>query len=271
MATNTIGRTLKGAYTVWYRDVLALLRDRARLTSTVVMSLIMLGGLGFGLGGVIGKVGGSGGIPGVPYIQFAFPAFLCMGTMMTGLQSTMSLVWDREFGFMRKILVAPVSRISVALGKVAGGITVAVIQGAIIMLALPFIGMPVRVLPILGMLLVLVLLSAAMTALGILVAARQKSMQAFQTISMFVMMPLMLLSFGSFLPSFGNGRIAQIFKLVSQINPAQYGVDAMRQITLGSALPASMTLHSPVVDAFILLALTAIFLAPGVALFSKQD
>jgi ABC-2 type transport system permease protein len=235
------------------------------------MSVVMLCGLAFGLGGTIGRVGAGAGVSGVPYIQFAFPAFLCMGALMTALQSTVSIVWDREFGFMRKILVAPVSRTSVALGKVAGGVTIATFQGGIALLAMPLLGFGFHPLQMLAMLLLLVLLSAVTTALGILVAARQKSMQAFQTITFFVMTPIMLLSFSSLLPSFGTGAVAAAYHVVTQLNPVAYGIDAIRQVAVGAALPASMTLHAPVVDAAIMLVMFVAFLAPGVLLFNKQD
>jgi ABC-2 type transport system permease protein len=273
MTWAEIGLTLKGARTVWYRDVLSLLRDRPRLAMSILMAVVVLVGLGFGLGGAIGNVGGGGGIPGIPYIQFVFPVLLSMNAMFTALQSTMSIVWDREFGFMRKILVAPISRTSVALGKVAGGVTVAIIQVAITLVAAPFIGLHLSVATVLAVLLVLVLVSAAATALGVLVAARQKSMQAFQGIAMLVMMPLMALSMGSFLPALGAGTgvAGSAFRIASQINPVAYGIDALRQLMLGSSVPAAMTLHAPLVDALILVAFFVAFLAPGVALFRKRD
>ncbi len=275
MTRDDLARTLRGAYTVWYRDVLSLVRDKARLGSSLFMSVIFLVGIGFGLGGVIGKVGATSGVgagtAGVPYVQFVFPAMLVMTALFAAMQSTLSIVWDREFGFMRKILVAPISRTSVALGKVAGGVTVATIQVAIMMLAMPLIGFGFHPLTYLWMLLLVILFSAVMTALGILIAARQKSTQAFQMINMFVMMPITLLTLGSFLPSFGKGVLATVFKAVSQINPASYAVDALRQISLGSRLPLAMSIHSAIIDSLILLVLFVVFAAPGVLLFNKQD
>jgi ABC-2 type transport system permease protein len=263
--------TLRGARTVWYRDVMSLLRDRPRLFMSLFMAVAMLVGLGFGLGGAIGKIGGGGGIPGIPYIQFIFPVLLSMNAMFTALQSTMSIVWDREFGLMRKILVAPISRTAVALGKVAGGVTVAIIQVAITLVAAPLIGLHLSALAYLLIVLYLVLVSSAATALGVLVAARQKSMQAFQGIAMLVMMPLMGLGMGSLLPSVGTGWVAGAFKAASQISPISYGIDAMRQIMLGARIPAAMVLHTPLVDALILLTFFVVFMVPGVALFTKRD
>jgi ABC-2 type transport system permease protein len=271
MTWDGVRLTLKGARTVWYRDVTSLLRDRPRLIMSFLMSVVMLAGLGFGLGGAIGRVGGGGGIPGIPYIQFIFPVLLSMNAMFTALQSTMSIVYDREFGLMRKILVAPISRTAVALGKVAGGTTVALIQVAITLVAAPLIGLHLTVLSVLLVLLFLVLVASAATALGVLVAARQKSMQAFQGIAMLVMMPLIGLSMGSLLPSVGSGWAASAFKVVSQISPISYGIDALRQLMLAGRVPATMILHSPAVDALILVAFFVAFLTPGVALFTKRD
>ena len=267
-----------GAYTVWYRDVISLVRDRARLGSSLIMTAIMLVGVGFGLGGLIGKVGASGAspfgaasVPGVPFVQFIFPAILAMTILGTALQSTMSIVYDREFGFMRKILVAPVSRTSVALGKIGGGMTVALIQAVLILLVAPFLGIKLTFASLLLVLVVLVVLAATVTALGVLAASRQKSQQGFQMINLLVMMPIMLLSMGAFLPSFGSGLLATAFRTVSLLNPVSYGIDALRQIMLGSAMPANLVLHPLALDVVVLAALFVAFLVPGVKLFAKQD
>lgn len=269
---------MAGAYTVWYRDVLRLVRDPARLFGSLIMPAIMLVGVGFGLGGMIGKVGagaagmaGGASVPGIPFVQFMFPAMLCMTVLAVALQSTMSIVSDREFGYLRKILVAPVSRTSVALGKVAGGVTMAVIQAAPMLILAPFLGIKLTVASALIALGILLVLAATITSLGILVASRQTSLQGFQMISLLVMMPLMLLSLGSFLPSFGSGAMATAFKVASQFNPVTYGIDAMRQAMLGAAMPASLVLHSAVVDVALLAVLFVAFLVPGVKLFAKQD
>jgi len=263
-------RSIRGAYAIWLRDVLALVQDRARLIGTLVGNVVMLVALGLGLGGAIGNIGGTASGIGVPYIQFLFPTMLCVTGTMSAVQSTMSIVWDREFGLMRKVLVAPLSRTSVALGKVGGGVTVAVIQGMILMLAIPFISIPVGVVQVAAIVVLLVLVSAVVTSLGILVAARQTSLQGFQVISLFVILPLMLLTFGTALPMSG-GRAGGVLRVLSEINPVAYGVDAVRQIALPGQLAASLTLHPPVIDAAILLGFFVLFLVPGVMLFRKQD
>jgi ABC-2 type transport system permease protein len=263
-------RSIRGAYAIWLRDVLALVQDRARLIGTFVGNVVMLVALGFGLGGAIGNIGGTTSAVGVPYIQFLFPTMLCLTGVMSAVQSTMSVVWDREFGLMRKVLVAPLSRTSVALGKVGGGVTVAVIQGLILMLAIPLLSIPVGFVQVLAIVTLLILVSAVVTALGILVAARQTSMQGFQVISLFVILPLMILTFGTALPM-SEGPEGRVLRVLSEINPVGYGVDAVRQIVLSGRLAASLTLHPPAVDAAILVVFFVVFLVPGVLLFRKQD
>ncbi|HTX19886.1 MAG TPA: ABC transporter permease [Bacteroidota bacterium] len=272
MNPGSMNKMLKGAYTIWYRDVLGLLRDRSRMIGTVTFNVFMLVGFCFGLGSAIGRIGGGSGLPGVSYTQFLFPMLLCSIAMMTSLPSTMSIVYDREFGFMKRILVAPISRYSVAFGKAAGGITLALIQVSIFFLAAPLVGVSLGLVTVLLSLAVLILVAAVVTALGIVVAARQKSQQGFQMISMFVLMPLTLLTFGTALPSvsLGTGTVGVYIRSAEWINPIAYGMDALRQIMFGT-LPSSVTMLSPFLDVVVLIASFMLFIVPGVALFNKQD
>jgi ABC-2 type transport system permease protein len=265
-----LAHDVKGAYTIWYRDVLRFLRDRSRIFGSLAQPLLFLFALGFGLGGALGRVGGGAGLGGIPYIEFLYPGILCMTVLFTALFSAISIVWDREFGFLREVLVAPVSRTAVALGKVAGGSTVAMFQAAIIMLLGPFLGVRYDLGKIVLMLLVLLLLAAVITSLGILIAARQKTMEGFQVIMQFILMPMLFLS-GAFFPFSSSSPAASTLKVIGQLNPMSYGVDALRQIALSPRLPATLTLHSPAIDAVVLVGLFALFLLPGVMLFSKQD
>jgi len=272
MKPGEMKKMFKGAYTIWYRDVLGLIRDRSRTIGTIVFNLFMLFGLGFGLGSAIGRIGGSSGLPGVSYTQFLFPMILCSIAMMTSLPSTMSIVFDREFGFMKRILVAPISRYSVALGKTAGGITLALMQVLIFLLAAPLVGVRLSFISVLLSLIILILVAAVVTAIGIVVAARQKSQQGFQIISTFVLMPLMLLTFGTALPSIslGRGSVGVLIKSAEWINPIAYGMDALRQIILGT-LPSSLTMLPPFLDILVLTICFVVLIIPGVALFNKQE
>jgi ABC-2 type transport system permease protein len=263
---------LKGAYTIWYRDVLRFVRDRSRIFGSLAQPLLFLFALGFGLGGMLSRVGSGqpGGIIGVAYIEFLFPGILCMTVLFTALFSAISIVWDREFGFLREVLVAPVSRTAVGLGKVAGGSTVAMIQGSIIMLIGPLLGVHYDFVKIVEMLFTLLLLAAVITSLGILIAARQKTMEGFQVIMQFLLLPMLFLS-GAFFPLVGGTTAGDVLRVIAQFNPVSYGVDALRQIALAGKLPATYALHPPAIDVLILIGFFVLFLVPGVALFSKQD
>lgn len=262
---------LKGAYTIWYRDVLRFMRDRSRIFGSLAQPLLLLVVLGFGIGSVAGRFqqGLPGGLAGIAYIEFLFPGILGMTVLFTAIFSAVSIVWDREFGFLREVLVAPVSRTGVALGKVAGGATVAMIQGAIIMIAGPFLGVHYTFFSVIAVLLVLLLTAAVITSLGILIAARQKTMEGFQVIMNFLLFPLLLLS-GAFFPLLGGTPAGNALRFLAQLDPVTYGIDAMRQILLPN-LPAAVTFHHPLVDVLFLLGFFVLFLVPAVALFSKQD
>ncbi len=262
---------LKGAYTIWYRDVLRFLRDRSRIFGSLAQPLLFLFALGFGLQGLISHGSGPSALPpGVSFIEFLYPGILCMTVLFTALFSAISIVWDREFGFLREVLVAPVSRTAVALGKVAGGSTVAMIQASIIMLLGPLLGEHYTVTSVLLMLLTLLLTAAVITAQGILIAARQKTMEGFQVIMQFILLPQLFLS-GAFFVFDGSTRAGAVLKAIGQVNPLSYGVDAMRQIALAEKLPPALALHPASVDALILAGFFVVFLVPGVLLFSKQD
>ena len=268
---NNLMHNIKGAYTIWYRDVLRFVRDRSRIFGSLAQPLLFLFALGFGLGGSLGHLGSATqGLFKGPYIEFLYPGILCMTVLFTALFSAISIVWDREFGFLREVLVAPVSRTAVALGKVAGGSTVAILQVAIIMLLGPFLGVHYSLVSIVLMLLTLLLVAAVVTSLGILIAARQKTMEGFQVIMQFLLLPMLFLS-GAFFPFTGSDTASRALRVIAQVNPLTYGVDAVRRIALGGQLPASFSLHPPGVDVLILLGFFEVFLVPGVMLFSKQD
>ena len=201
-----------------------------------------------------------------------FPGILGMTVLFTRICLGISIVWDREFGFLKEVLVAPVSRIAVALGKVAGGSTIAMIQGGIILLLAPLIG--VKVSPSsrsVYLLLLMLLLAMVMSSLGILLAARQKSMEGFQVIMQFVLMPMLFLS-GAFFPI---STSPDWMKAIMRINPVSYGVDVLRQVALSESVPkqvlAGLSMTSVGFDVLVLAVFGVVFLVPAVLLFSKQD
>ena len=118
---HSLRRNLKGAYTIWYRDIVCFFRDRLRIVVSMGQPLLFLFVFGGGLSGAMSDFGGGG----VDFRQFMFPGILAMTILFTSIFSAVSIVWDREFGFLKEVMVAPVSRTAVALGKVAGGSTIA--------------------------------------------------------------------------------------------------------------------------------------------------
>ncbi|MEW6046487.1 MAG: ABC transporter permease [Bacillota bacterium] len=264
---NSFRRELKGIYTIWYRDVLRFLRDRSRIVASLGQPLLFLFVFGSGLAPAMSNLGQGA----FNFKQFLFPGILSMAVLFTAIFSAVSIVWDREFGFLKEVMVAPVSRLAVALGKVAGGSTVAMFQGLIVLVLAPFIGVRLSWDQVLILMLLMLLLAAVMTAFGILIAARQRSMEGFQMVMQFLLMPMFFLS-GAFFPLRG---VPLWMEWLSRIDPVTYGVDPLRQVALGKSLPEfvlkAISLHPVAVDVAVLAALGLAFLVPAVWLFGRQE
>jgi ABC-2 type transport system permease protein len=260
-------RDLKGIYTIWYRDVLRFVRDKTRILTSLAQPLLFLFVFGGGLAPAMSGLGGSK----LNFTQFMFPGILSMAILFTSIFSAVSIVWDREFGFLKEVMVAPVSRTAVALGKVAGGSTVALLQGLIILILAPFLGITLTVSQILVLILLMLLLAAVMTSFGILIAARQRTMEGFQMIMQFLLMPMFFLS-GAFFPLQG---VPLWMDVLAKIDPVTYGVDPMRQVALKASVSnqvlQAISLHPIITDVVIMLCVGAVFLIPAVWLFNKQD
>ena len=216
-------------YTVWLREMTRYVRTRSRIVSSLAQPLLFLVIFGFG-------VGSSFQFPGLGtnYVNFLAPGIVCMTVLFTSIFSGMSVVFDKEFGFLKEILVAPVSRTSIVLGKSLGGTTTGIIQGTIILGLSTLIGvkftsgLPIGV-SILLALVTLFLIGMGFVGLGIAIASRIESMEGFQMISNFLVLPIFFLS-GAFFPV--NNLPAWMTVLV-RINPLAYGVDSMRYVVTG--------------------------------------
>ncbi len=196
------------------------------MISSLAFPILFLFVFGSGLRSSIGLLGG-----GVNFIQFMFPGIIGMSVLMGSFMSGVSIVWDREFGFLKEVLVAPISRVSVALGKALGSATVATIQGIIIMILAPVVGISLSAVTILLLLPLMFLLAASMGSLGILLASRIKSMEAFQAIMQMLMFPMVFLS-GVFFPL---RDLPSWMSVLVKINPATYGIAPIRQVVLGAS------------------------------------
>jgi ABC-2 type transport system permease protein len=132
---------LRGIYIVWFRDLLRFWRDRTRIVASLAQPLLFLVVFGAGLGSSLGGAfAGSGAAGSLSYAQFVYPGVIGMAVLFSAVSGALSIVWDREFGFLREILVAPIDRSAVAIGKALGGATQAMIQGLLLMLLAPLIG-----------------------------------------------------------------------------------------------------------------------------------
>jgi ABC-2 type transport system permease protein len=169
--------------------------------------------------------------PGIDFTQFMFPGIIGMTVLMSSFMAGVSVVWDREFGFLKEVLVAPISRTSVAVGKTLGSATVALPQGILILLFSPLIGVSLSVSKVLSLLALMFLLAVSMGSLGVLLATRIRSMQAFQVVMQMLMFPMLFLS-GVFFPVEG---LPAWMNVLVKINPATYGIAPIRQIMLGAS------------------------------------
>ena len=220
---------LRGVYTIWYRDILRFWHDKMRMIGSLIFPLLFLGVFGSGLSTRMGFLA-----PGVNFTQFMFPGIIGMTVLMSSFMAGVSVVWDREFGFLKEVLVAPISRASVAAGKTLGAATVALLQGIIILLFAPLVGISLSAWTVLALLPLMFLLAASIGSLGVLLATRIRSMEAFQAVMQMLMFPMMFLS-GVFFPLQG---LPAWMNILVKVNPATYGVALIRQVVLG-VLPDS--------------------------------
>ena len=200
-----------------------------RMVTSLSFPLLFLIVFGSGLSGAMGMLA-----PGVDFSKFMFPGIIGMTVLMTSFMSGVSVVWDREFGFLREVLVAPISRVAVAAGKTLGGATIALIQGIIILLFAPLFGVvfPPEILP--RLIPAMFLVACALAAMGIFLASRIKSMEAHQAVMQLLVFPMIFLS-GIFFPV---NNLPHWMSILVKINPATYGIDPIRQLVLG-AKPAA--------------------------------
>jgi ABC-2 type transport system permease protein len=220
-----------GIYTIWLREVKRYTRERSRLITSFTTPLLWLLIFGVGIGSGMGRFGGNYSISGYSYRTFIFPGIIGQTLLFTAIWLGISLIWDREFGFLKEILVAPISRTSIVIGKAMGGATSAFLQG---LLLLPFsfiAGVKLTPFSFLTCLPVMFLIALGMVTIGLTLAARIGSLEGFNMIMSFVIMPMFFLS-GALFPI---DSLPLWLKLFTYVDPLTYGVDALRQILLHGA------------------------------------
>lgn len=224
-----LSHNLKAVGIIWYRDFLHYWRDKVRLIASVVMPLGFLI-FGSGLSSIVGKIASEIIGPEINLMQFLFPGVLGLSVFFVAIFSGASLIDDRDFGFLKAILVAPVSRTAVALGKIAGSATVAVIQSSILLAIAPFIGLHLALAVFIKLWVLMLLVALALSAFGVLIGSLVKTTEAHQMISYALIAPMALLS-GAYFPL---KNLPFWMEILVRLNPFTYAVDALRQVILRS-------------------------------------
>jgi ABC-2 type transport system permease protein len=258
-------RNARAIVMVWMRDLIRLKRTPTRIVTGIAQPLLFLFVLGAGLQHLIGAQRAGG----VDYQQYLFPGILAMSVLTSALFSAIAIVWDREFGFMREMLVAPVSRSSLVFGKALGGGSVAVVQGLILVVVAPLVGVNLTVGRFFAMLGFLLLLAFALTAFGIVIASRMQRMESFQMVMALVLQPMLFLS-GAIFPLVA---LPKWLGVITRLNPATYGIDAIRRVLLPQIAP--LTIFDWTVplwaDALFTLIFGTLMLTVAVQLFAKTE
>lgn len=243
-------------YILWLRQIKRYLRSRARIIGSLGQPLLFLLALGFGFGPIYEKAGGGN------YIEFIGPGVIAMAIIFTAMFTGIEIIWDRQFGFLKETLVAPVSRFEIITGRILGGATVSMMQGVIVFVIAYIAGFRPVSLALIPLAFVFMFLIALLfTSLGTAIAAKMEDMQAFPLIMNFIMMPMFFLS-GAIFPLKG---LPKAITTIAAINPLSYGVDGLR-IALANEAHFGLLL-----DFSVLAIVTSIFIAVGVYLFSRIE
>ena len=269
-ARPAAGTFVRAVYIVWWRDVIRYWRDRVRVAASLAQPLLYLVIFGSGLSASLGA--GFAGASGLNYIQFMYPGIVSMSVLFTSIFAAMGIVWDREFGFMKELLVAPISRSSIAVGKALGGATQAVFQGLILLALAPFVGVTLTLEGGLELLLFMAALAFGLSSMGVAIAARMRSMQGFQMVMNFLMMPMFFLS-GALFPLVG---LPSWMTVLTRLDPASYGIDPIRRTLLGApAERLALTIGDQTVpiagEIAVIVLFGLVMLAIGARSFSHRD
>ena len=243
-------------YIMWLRQLKRYLRSKSRIIGSLAQPLLFLIALGYGLGPVFQKAGDGN------YIDFLVPGIIAMSVLFTAMFNGIEVIWDRQFGFLKETLVAPVSRYRIMLGRTFGGATVASIQGIVVFLISMLVGFrPASWASVPIAFVFMFLIAILFTALGTAIASKLTDMQGFQLIMNFIIMPIFFLS-GALFPI---DTLPSVIGAVVKINPLSYGVDGIRGILTGvSSLGLGM-------DFIVLVILSVIVTIIGSYLFSKIE
>ena len=247
---------MSAIYILWLRELKRYVRSRAQIIASLGQPMLYLLVLGFGLGPVFQRAGNGS------YLQFVGPGVIGMTVLFSSIFSGLGLLWDRQFGFLKETLVAPVPRLQIMIGRTLGGATVAVIQGLLVTVICLIAGFrPVSMFSLPAAMGFMVAIALVFAALGVAIGSSLQDMQAFQLIMNFVVMPIYFLS-GALFPLVGLGKI---LSLITKLDPLSYGIDGMRAVLLKKSA------FDPVMDLTVLVCVGAVLLVFGAYRFSKIE
>jgi len=241
-------------YILWLRQIKKYLRSKTRIIGSLGQPLLFLVALGFGFGPIFQKAGQGN------YIQFLAPGIIAMSILFTAIFAGIEVIWDRQFGFLKETLVAPVSRLKIMIGRTLGGATVSVFQGTLVFLISLLVGFRPTNLSLLPItFLFMVMIALFFTALGTAIASVMNDMQGFHLIMSFLVMPTFFLS-GALFPL---TNLPTAISIITKLNPLTYGVAGIRDTLVNSVHLGLFT------NALVLGALTVVIMGIGSYFFSK--
>lgn len=220
-----MSKFLREIFVIWYRDLLRFWRNKTRVLTGFSFPVLWLLIFGNGISASL-----SLPVPGITFIQFLFPGVISQYLIFTSMFSAISILQDREFGFLKEVLVSPVSRTSIALGKVFGGATTAMLQASPILILGPVVGVPVSFPLLLSLIPAMFMLAVALSAMGVAITSRMKSLDSGQYLFQFITFPIVMLS-GAFFPL---RNLPAWLDLLVRINPISYAVDILRRLVLSN-------------------------------------
>lgn len=245
-------------YVLITRDFKKFIREKTRLISTLARPLIWLFLVGGGMSRLVSPE------IGMPYIQFIFPGILGMTILFSSIFSSISIIWDKEFGLMKGILVAPVSRFSIVVGKALSGATISIIQTVMLLVFLPFLGITISLFSIIQVIAISFILAFCISSIGIIIATFFESFESFSAIMNFIVMPMFFLS-GAMYPV---NKLPYILKAVTRANPLTYGIDALKHTIFKNN---GITDFSLITDLSFLIISSVVFVTIAGILFEKKD
>lgn len=248
-------------YVIVMRELKKFVRERSRLVSSIARPMIWLFLVGAGMSRLVRPEGG------MTYSQFIFPGILGMTILFSSIFSSISIIWDKEFGFMKEILVAPVSRFSIVLGKAMSGMVVATIQAAVVLALFPLLGLRLGPVQIVQVLLLAMAISFCIASFGIVLATFYESYESFSVIMNFIVMPMFFLSGAMYPVKLLPGAL----KFAAKLNPLTYGVDAFKNVMFPMSEGPMSPDFSLMTDVTVILALSAVFVALSTKLFGRKD